>query len=67
MVCIAKTSVAESRDETANNVQSGLALPAVIWPSSARRQIRSSACSFSRRPIRDRGDDGFEQVAPNRI
>jgi hypothetical protein len=34
MDCIAKTSVAESSDETANNVQSGLALPAVICPSN---------------------------------
>jgi len=34
MDCIAKTSVAESSDERANNVQSGLALPAVICPSS---------------------------------
>jgi hypothetical protein len=35
MDCIAKTSVAESSDERANNVQSGLALPAVICSSSS--------------------------------
>jgi hypothetical protein len=34
MDCIAKTSVPESSDERANNVQSGLALPAAISPSS---------------------------------
>jgi hypothetical protein len=34
MDCIAKTSVAESSDDRANNVQSDLALPAVICPSS---------------------------------
>jgi hypothetical protein len=34
MDCSAKTSVAESGDERANNVQSGLALPAIICPIS---------------------------------
>src|SRR3979490_1588704 len=34
MDCIAKTSVAESSDERASNVQSGLALPAIICPIS---------------------------------
>jgi hypothetical protein len=33
--CIAKTSVAESRDERANNVESGLALPAIICPTNS--------------------------------
>jgi len=42
MDCIARASVAEAGDERASNVQSGLALPAIICPisSSMRFTIR---------------------------
>jgi len=42
MDCIAMTSIAESRDERANNVEAGLALPAINCPtnSSIRVTIR---------------------------
>ena len=35
MDCIARASVAEAGDERASNVQSGLALPAIICPTVA--------------------------------